>query len=289
MKKILQTALTVIVILINGQSTATRFFYELTYKPNKDSAKLEKEMMVLDIDQNRSLYQSYKNIQIDSIASVMIKESSNTGFPDFKKIGNRRTQFTHQISKRYPIREVLYKDHISMDYYSYRENPELVWKISDEKQKIGTYNAQKAIADFAGRKWIAWFTTEIPFPDGPYKFYGLPGLIVKVGDEAGNYSWELKGNGKIDQIAEASFVEGLMSKTGLFVSKEITKEKFTEKYEQYKKDPLAGMKQMLGQIPSDVKLSDEFSLSKEMRAAEKQMKENLARNNNSIELPGRNK
>jgi GLPGLI family protein len=284
MKKIFQIVLTVIVVLINGQNTANRFFYELTYKPSKDSAKLEKEMTVLDIDQNKSLYQSYKNIQIDSIAGVVIKEASKTGFPDFKRIGNRRTQFTHQISKSYPIREVLYKDRISMDYYSYRENPEIVWKISDEKQKIGTYNAQKAIADFGGRKWIAWFTTEIPFPDGPYKFYGLPGLIVKVGDEEGNYSWELKGNRKTDQIAEASSVEGLMSKTGLFVSKEITKEKFTEKYEQYKKDPLAGMRQMLGQIPSDVKLSDESSLSKEMREAEKQMKENLAKNNNSIEL-----
>jgi GLPGLI family protein len=284
MKKIFQIVLTVIVVLINGQNTANRFFYELTYRPSKDSAKLEKEMTVLDIDQNKSLYQSYKNIQIDSIASVLIKEASKTGFPDFKRIGNRRTQFTHQISKSYPIREVLYKDRISMDYYSYRENPEMVWKISDEKQKIGTYNAQKAIADFGGRKWIAWFTTEIPFPDGPYKFYGLPGLIVKVGDEEGNYSWELKGNRKTDQIAEASSVEGLMSKTGLFVSKEITKEKFTEKYEQYKKDPLAGMRQMLGQIPSDVKLSDESSLSKEMREAEKQMKENLAKNNNSIEL-----
>lgn len=284
MKKIFQIVLTVIVVLINGQNTVNRFFYELTYKPSKDSAKLEKEMTVLDIDQNKSLYQSYKNIQIDSIASVLIKEASKTGFPDFKRMGNRRTQFTHQISKSYPIREVLYKDHISMDYYSYRENPEIVWKISDEKQKIGTYNAQKAIADFGGRKWIAWFTTEIPFLDGPYKFYGLPGLIVKVGDEEGNYSWELKGNRKTDQIAEASSVEGLMSKTGLFVSKEITKEKFTEKYEQYKKDPLAGMRQMLGQIPSDVKLSDESSLSKEMREAEKQMKENLAKNNNSIEL-----
>jgi GLPGLI family protein len=284
MKKIFQIVLTVIVVLINGQNTANRFFYELTYKPSKDSAKLEKEMTVLDIDQNKSLYQSYKNIQIDSIAGVVIKEASKTGFPDFKRIGNRRTQFTHQISKSYPISEVLYKDRISMDYYSYRENPEIVWKISDEKQKIGTYNAQKAIADFGGRKWIAWFTTEIPFPDGPYKFYGLPGLIVKVGDEEGNYSWELKGNRKTDQIAEASSVEGLMSKTGLFVSKEITKEKFTEKYEQYKKDPLAGMRQMLGQIPSDVKLSDESLLSKEMREAEKQMKENLAKNNNSIEL-----
>jgi GLPGLI family protein len=289
MKKVFQIILTTTIILLNAQNTANRFFYELTYKPNKDSAKLEKEMMVLDIDQNKSLYQSYTKIQMDSIASIIIKEASNTRFPDFKRIGNRRARFTHQISKTYPIREVLYKDRISMDYYSYRENPELVWKISDEKQQIGTYNAQKAIADFGGRKWIAWFTTEIPFPDGPYKFYGLPGLIVKVGDEAGNYSWELKGNRKTDNIAEVSSVEGLLSKTGLFVSKEITKEKFTEKYEQYKNDPLAGLKQMLGQLPSDPKLSDESSISKEMREAEKQMKESLAKNNNSIELLAKKK
>lgn len=289
MKKVLQVILITTIVLLNAQNSANRFFYELTYKPNKDSAKLEKEMMVLDIDQNKSLYQSYEKIQIDSITGIMIKEASKTGFPDFKRIGNRRTRFTHQISKSYPIREVVYKDRISMDHYSFRENPKLDWKISDEKQKIGTYNAQKATADFGGRKWIAWFTTEIPFQDGPYKFYGLPGLIIKVGDEAGNYSWELKGNKKTDHIAEVSSVEELMNQTGLFVSKEITKEKFTEKYEQYKKDPLAGIRQMLGQVPADVKVSDEFSLSKEMRSAEKQMKEHIAQNNNSIELPGRNK
>ncbi|MDQ1160222.1 hypothetical protein QE422_000590 [Chryseobacterium sp. SORGH_AS 447] len=80
-----------------------------------------------------------------------------------------------------------------------------------------------------------------------------------------------------------------MNQTGLFVSKEITKEKFTEKYDQHKKDPLAGIRQMMEQYSSDIKLSDDFSLSKEMRTAEKQMKEHIAQNNNSIELPGRNK
>lgn len=289
MKKVFQIILTTTIVLLNAQNSANRFFYELTYKPNKDSAELKKEMMVLDIDQNRSLYQSYENIQIDSIASVVIKESSNTGFPDFKRLGNRRTEFTHQISKIYPIHEVLYKDRIAVDYYSYRENPQLIWKTSDEKQKIGTYNTQKATADFGGRKWIAWFSTEIPFPDGPYKFYGLPGLIIKIEDDAKNYSWELKGNRKTDHIAEASSLERIMSKTGSFVSKEITKEKFKEKYEQYKKDPLAGMKQMLDQLSSGNKLSEDFSISKEMREAEKQIKEKLNKNNNTIELQVKNK
>ncbi|MEJ7664771.1 MAG: GLPGLI family protein [Hymenobacter sp.] len=37
----------------------------------------------------------------------------------------------------------------------------------------------------------AWFTREVPVGDGPYKFYGLPGLIVKVRDTRGHYDFEL--------------------------------------------------------------------------------------------------
>lgn len=289
MKKVLYIILTTIMVSVNAQNSANRLFYELTYKPSKDSAKLEKEMMALDIDKNKSVYQSYENIQLDSLGNVLIQESSRYGqMPDIKRFGNRDVAFTHQILKTYPIREVVYKDRIALDYYSYRENSNLTWKISDEKQKIGIYNTQKASTDFGGRKWIAWFTAEIPFQDGPYKFYGLPGLIVMIEDDAKNYSWELKGIRKIDHIADTSYMEDFMSQTGLSNSKEVSKEKFIEKYEQYKKDPFAGMRQMLGQISSDITLSDEFSMSKEMREAEKQMKEKLSENNNSIELSGKN-
>lgn len=286
MKKALQVILTTAIVLINAQNTANRFFYELTYKPNKDSLKLEKEMMVLDIDKNKSIYQSYENIQVDSIANAMFQESmKNSQMPDFKRMGNRNAEFTHQISKTYPIQEVVFKDRIAMDYYSYRENPNLNWKISDEKQKIGIYSTQKATTDFGGRKWIAWFTTEIPFQDGPYKFYGLPGLIVKIEDEHKNYSWELKGNRKTDHIQEASDMEGFFKQANLSSSKEISKEKFLEKYEQYKNDPLAGMKQMLAQkMPAGVQLPDDLFQSKDMRDAQKQLKEKLDKKNNSIEL-----
>ncbi|GAB0154955.1 hypothetical protein CHRYSEOSP005_02150 [Chryseobacterium sp. Alg-005] len=291
MKKIFQILLVFSFAIINAQNMANRFFYELTYKPNKDSAKLEKEMMTLDIDKNKSVYQSYELIGLDSLANVMIQKAMESGnMPDEKSLSNRKpTQFLHRIFKNYPVQEIVYKDQILMDYYSYRENPGISWKISDEKQKFGAYTTQKATTEFGGRKWIAWFTTEIPFQDGPYKFYGLPGLIVKVEDDAKNYSWELKGNRKIDQIKDTLYTEGLIKQSGLSSSKEISKEKFLEKYEQYKNDPLASMKQMLTQLPSEVKLPDGFSISQEMREAEKKMKEELNRNNNSIELQVKNK
>lgn len=70
------------------------------------------------------------------------------------------------------------------------------WKILPEKQKIGEFEAQKAVTEFAGRKWTAWFTEELPFQDGPYKFRGLPGLIVKLEDATQSHVFELKAVGK---------------------------------------------------------------------------------------------
>ena len=47
-------------------------------------------------------------------------------------------------------------------------------------EKIGEFETQKAETFIFGRKWTAWFSPEIPIQDGPYKFRGLPGLIVKI-------------------------------------------------------------------------------------------------------------
>ena len=58
----------------------------------------------------------------------------------------------------------------------------------------------RAETTFAGRKWYAWFTQEIPFQDGPYKFKGLPGLIIKVEDAKGDYSFDLMQTKKLAEF-----------------------------------------------------------------------------------------
>lgn len=67
----------------------------------------------------------------------------------------------------------------------------LNWKITSEQKLIGTYKSQKAETNYGGRYWIAWFTTELPFGDGPYIFNGLPGLIVSIHDSNYDYSFNL--------------------------------------------------------------------------------------------------
>lgn len=58
------------------------------------------------------------------------------------------------------------------------------WIITEEKKKIGEYICYKAtIKNFRGRNYEAWFTYDIPVPTGPWKFHGLPGLILEVHDD----------------------------------------------------------------------------------------------------------
>ncbi|MFD2551858.1 GLPGLI family protein [Bizionia sediminis] len=57
------------------------------------------------------------------------------------------------------------------------------WKITNETKKIGTYLAYKAQTNFRGRLYNAWFTYGIPLSYGPWKFHGLPGLILEIKDE----------------------------------------------------------------------------------------------------------
>ena len=71
------------------------------------------------------------------------------------------------------------------------------WKILPETKKIGEYETQKATASFGGRERIAWFSKDIPFQDGPYKFHGLPGLIVKAEDSTGSHIMTLVANKKL--------------------------------------------------------------------------------------------
>lgn len=56
------------------------------------------------------------------------------------------------------------------------------WEIQDNTMKIGKYTCKKAIGVFRGRTYVVWFTEEIPLPYGPWKLYGLPGLILNAED-----------------------------------------------------------------------------------------------------------
>lgn len=72
------------------------------------------------------------------------------------------------------------------------------WELRGDTSTICGYKTQKATCNFGGRSWVAWFAPELPYSDGPYKFNGLPGLIVKVSDTRNHYDFELISINKLD-------------------------------------------------------------------------------------------
>ena len=99
--------------------------------------------------------------------------------------------FPEDIFKGYPSSKELtasYRLFLGAGYGRYTEpKPNFGWEILPETKNILGYKCQKAKGKFRGREYIAWFSSDIPRSDGPWKFCGLPGLILAVQDTKGDF------------------------------------------------------------------------------------------------------
>ncbi len=87
-------------------------------------------------------------------------------------------------------------DQVGMGECGYYDEPfsEIDWVIVEDSTKtILDYQCIMASADYHGRKWTAWFTPEIPMQDGPWKFCGLPGLIMEASEPSGQHRFTVTG------------------------------------------------------------------------------------------------
>ncbi|SHE51936.1 GLPGLI family protein [Chryseobacterium vrystaatense] len=273
----------------DAKESANRFFYELTFKPKKDSTKLDKVVTILDItDKNRSIYQDYTVIAQDSIMKIEMEAIQKSGMMKDLSKSLKTPKISARVYKTYPSMKIQYVDKIASGFtptnIGYSEELKFNWNILNDKQKIGEYNTQKATTEFGGRKWTAWFSTDLPFQDGPYKFFGLPGLIIKIEDDQKNYSWVLQGNKKIKDYTEYSYIESLMQAKGGKVN-ELTREKFEKTFNDFKKDPFASIRPMMTQeMMSKSVPGMDGTVGDMVKKQEKQYKDFYNANDNPIEI-----
>ncbi|MDP2452910.1 MULTISPECIES: GLPGLI family protein [unclassified Kaistella] len=289
MKKILTLFAVSVFFALNAQETANRFFYELTFKPKKDSAKLDKVMTILDVVKDKSIYRDYTLLAQDSILKIQVEAMQKAG--TFKDISKSVTmpKFSEKIYKFYPGMKIQYGDRVANGFtpmnIGYNEDLKFDWKIQSGKEKIGAYNTQKATTEYGGRKWTAWFTPDIPLQDGPYKFYGLPGLIVKVTDDGNNYSWELKGNKKVDNFKEATYLESVQPGGDGGKVVEVSRDKFEKTFGEFKKDPMATARPYLtAEVMSQKIPGSDLTIGQMVKQQEKMMNDFFNANDNPIEI-----
>ncbi len=268
--------------LSNGQNQ--RFIYD--YKFITDSTardKQESETMYLEVASKGSKFYSKDYFESDSTMQAIVAkdtQSLNINLGNFKFKGRIR----YNIEKMYPDYSTNFFTTLGSDEYQAQENRKQSWKILPEKEKIGEFNAQKAVCDFAGRQWTAWFTTDLPIQDGPYKFYGLPGLIVKVEDHTRSHLFELKASKKLPAGYEWKSTKDKERYHPLIT---ISEAKFKKAFNEYRLDPMKGQKQMLAQgtiiemRDSSGKVLDPVKAS---RNQETKAKANIKRQNNILEI-----
>jgi GLPGLI family protein len=87
---------------------------------------------------------------------------------------------------------------IKVQYDDFFDKPN--WQLQEGTDTVAGYDCQKATLNFRGRNYTAWFTTEIPISEGPWKLFGLPGLILKVEDSEQLFSFVMIGLTQPKQI-----------------------------------------------------------------------------------------
>ncbi len=145
------------------------FLYNLKFTRNNNSVGNEQFILLVDSKNNKSAFLS------STIYSMSSLKQSNPNDYSFYN-----SEYPEIVSTN--LNSINVFENIKDFKYMYAETEKLNWEILKEKKKVGQYNAQLARCNAYGRIWYAWFTIEIPLSYGPYKFNGLPGLIVSLND-----------------------------------------------------------------------------------------------------------
>ena len=254
-------------------SQATRFVYQVSMKLDSTNRnEVKTETANLDINSEKSIFYGEKRLQRDSIFG-RARQTGSFNF-DRSQMESLRSNIDFTVDKNSKTGTKTFNTRIGRDQYTYEEDRTMDWKILPETVKIGDYKTQKAETTFAGRKWFAWFTTDIPFQDGPYKFSGLPGLIVKVEDSKDDYSFDLKETKKIPEIQSFNQQGNLVK---------LKRKDFEKQNSLFKKDPVSFMQASLNsrEISAPTRRNADPNQRKER---EDRLKEEARKNNNPIEL-----
>lgn len=168
----------------------TRFVvsYRMRYQQRPENEHPMEDLLLLEVGSRRTQFYSYKTWQTDSLVRVTPPEQIMANLGSFHS-GVRDELFRDQTTGR-----LTHTDQIGMDHLLYSEPlPAIDWELEEGERSILGYACRLARCTFRGRSYEAWYAPEIAVSAGPWKFGGLPGLILAIRDDSGVLDLEATG------------------------------------------------------------------------------------------------
>ena len=172
-------------VILDTTRVVVKYSLYFVVNPEKPET-IDTDIVVLEIGHKVSKSYSYLLFKYDSIATastadnVPMLQKRVPPIEVFKNFPSGKNTVVHRTLSPGPI--FMYEDDMNID-----------WTILPERKQLFGYSSQKATTTFRGRTWEAWFTGQIPISDGPWKFHGLPGLILEVSDDQNHFRFTIVG------------------------------------------------------------------------------------------------
>lgn len=187
--------------------TIILFISVLSFLPIRaDEVQLRVEYLAVECIEEGQQHKIAKDMTLDIGNSVSLFYYRDTVDHAKYPIGDyrRRMPESYSVMKNYPKEGMLlYKEDFSQrNTFGYEEDmPQWEWKLLKGDSTVLCYPCKKATASFRGRTWYVWYTIDLPYNDGPWKLYGLPGLILEAEDATGSFLFKCCGIAKGDKSA----------------------------------------------------------------------------------------
>lgn len=174
-----------------GQSNdpiSSSYTYHVSYV--KNGTTLVDDICILDVAKAQSyFYSNGKEILIKKLADASSRTPQGGTETTFSSKDFKRNFYKSPILKNYKTKQVIVIEKVELqqlaaikDTLSGKE-----WVLTKERKTINNIPCYKALLKKGTLTTTAWFSPTIPIQEGPFHYYGLPGLIVNVQNSEG---WE---------------------------------------------------------------------------------------------------
>lgn len=155
-----------------------RITYLVHYSKNQSVLR---DRAILQIGTTYSLFYGLTTFRIDHNITLNAAGKQPIRYPD---LDDELIDYT--ILKDEHTRNMTCTHHIpfTKNHVLQYDDSDIVftWEITNDTLTIANHICYKARTTHGGRQWNVWYTPEIPISNGPWKFFGLPGLILQAAD-----------------------------------------------------------------------------------------------------------